>query len=166
MVYFGENISNVLIDCSSDRQQSAGTDILISKASITEVEGSSKSHFLDRNYSLVRLTDSFRPLAVFSAFNRYIKINYFLSLDVWSRVGTLTLSIGDELQEIAVTDSFQYSTPLAIDQGGQVMTKFEFNAELRDNDTDSGIDTVVISYKNPVVTGAAGTISFDVTYGV
>jgi len=166
MVYFGENISNVLIDCSSDRQQSAGTDILISKASVTEVEGSSKSHFLDRNYSLVRLTDSFRPLAVFSAFNRYIKINYFLSLDVWSRVGTLTLSIGDGLQEIAVTDSFQYSTPLAIDQGGQVMTKFEFNAELRDNDTDSGIDTVVLSYKNPVATGAAGTISFDVTYGV
>jgi hypothetical protein len=57
------------------------------------------------------------------------------------------------------------------------MTKFEFAIELRDNDTDSGIDTVVLSYKNPLLAtvigagassqpGASGAISFDVMYGV
>ena len=55
------------------------------------------------------------------------------------------------------------------------MTNFEFAAELRDNDDTTGdstlsIDTVVLSYKNPLLVGgsigAAGSISFDVTYGV
>jgi len=46
------------------------------------------------------------------------------------------------------------------------MTNFEFDAELRDNDSDSGIDSLVIYYKNPLSTGAIGNISFDVSYGV
>jgi hypothetical protein len=46
------------------------------------------------------------------------------------------------------------------------MTNFEFKTELRDNDSDSGIETVVIFYKNPISTGALGNISFDVSYGV
>lgn len=166
IVYFGESINNILIDCTSDRQSSAGLVSTVGVPAIAEVIGSSKSTFLDRNYSLIYLSDSFRPLAVFSALNRYMKINYFLSLDVWSRVGTLTISVGDDLSEVAITDEFQYSTPLAASPGGQVMTKFEFNAELRDNDLDSGIETVVLSYKNPLLTGRAGTISFDVAYGV
>ena len=46
------------------------------------------------------------------------------------------------------------------------MTGFEFSAALRDNDTDSGTDTVVLSYKNPIATGATGSLSFDIQYGV
>jgi hypothetical protein len=55
------------------------------------------------------------------------------------------------------------------------MTNFEFAAELRDNEDTTGdsslsIDTVVLSYKNPLLvsgqTGAGGSISFNVTYGV
>ena len=46
------------------------------------------------------------------------------------------------------------------------MTNFEFFAELRNNDATSGVDTVSLYYKNPVATGATGSISFDVTYGV
>jgi hypothetical protein len=45
------------------------------------------------------------------------------------------------------------------------MSNFEFTAELRDNDADSGIETIVLSYKNPLATGATGNISFDVAYG-
>ena len=45
------------------------------------------------------------------------------------------------------------------------MSNFEFKAELRDNDTDSGIETIVLFYKNPLATGREGNISFDVAYG-
>jgi hypothetical protein len=47
-----------------------------------------------------------------------------------------------------------------------MMTNFEFTASLKGNAGDSGIETIVLSYKNPLATGAVGTISFDVTYGV
>jgi hypothetical protein len=46
------------------------------------------------------------------------------------------------------------------------MTNFEFNATLKGNAGDSGIETVVLSYKNPLVSGQTGSISFDVAYGV
>jgi hypothetical protein len=65
-----------------------------------------------------------------------------------------------------LTDNYQYSPSLITDEGGALMTNFEFNVALRDNDTDSGIETIVLSYKNPLATGATGNISFDVTYGV
>jgi hypothetical protein len=71
---------------------------------------------------------------------------------------------------VAITDEYQYSAPNHDDRnyphGGTLMTNFEFTAELKDNDTDSGIDTVLVSYKNPLATGATGTISYNVTYGV
>jgi hypothetical protein len=83
--------------------------------------------------------------------------------------------VGDGQQEVAITDSFQYSTPFTSAFGGTLMTNFEFAAELRDNEDTTGdsslsIDTVVLSYKNPLLvsgqTGASGSISFNVTYGV
>jgi hypothetical protein len=83
----------------------------------------------------------------------------------YSRVGKLTLTIGDDQNEVAITDEFQYSSALTSSIGGTIMTNFEFTASLNDNDIDSGIDTVVLSYKNPLP-GATGNISFDVTYGV
>jgi hypothetical protein len=55
---------------------------------------------------------------------------------------------------------------LITDPGGAMMTKFEFNAELKDNDADSGVDTVLLTYKNPLATGATGTISYSISYGV
>jgi hypothetical protein len=115
-------------------------------------------------------------LAIFSAFNRFITVGYFLQLGSYSRVGKLTITVGDDLSEVQVTDEFQYASPLAASQGGTAMTNFEFLAELRDNDNiirpdalgDSSLtpDTVVLTYRNPLLTGAEGNISFDVTYGV
>jgi hypothetical protein len=108
-------------------------------------------------------------LAVISALNKYYKINYFLSLDVFSRIGTLTITVGDNLSQVSISDEYQYSpntiTPLPGSDGGAIMTNFEFNAELKDNDGDSGIETILLSYKNPS-SGITGNISFDVAYGV
>ena len=46
------------------------------------------------------------------------------------------------------------------------MTNFEFGAELKDNDSDSGIETIILLYKNPIAGGYNGSLSFDVSYGV
>jgi hypothetical protein len=170
IVYFGDKVNNVLIDCTSNRHQAAAIVSSNTVASYPEVYGGDKAVFVDRNYSEIQISDSFRPLTVLSALNRYYKINYFLSLDVFSRVGTLTITVGDNLSQVSITDEYQYSpntiTPLTGSDGGAMMTNFEFAAELRDNDLDSGIDTIVLSYKNPFISGDTGTISFDITYGV
>ena len=172
MVYFGERNNNLLIDCTSDRQQSAGITSLSSVAAFTEAYNSDNTRLVDRNNSLIYLSDSFTPLAVFSATNRYTIINYRLVLGAHTRHGQLWISVGEDLSgeenisACALTDNYQYSPSLITDEGGALMTNFEFNVALRDNDTDSGIETIVLSYKNPLATGALGNISFDVTYGV
>ena len=93
-------------------------------------------------------------------------VNYFLQLSSHSRVGQLWLTVDDNRSVVAITDQYQYSPSLTTDSGGALMTNFEFAAELRDNDSTTGNDTVVLSYKNPLATGATGSISFDVAYGV
>ena len=167
IVYFGEKIGNCILNCTSDRQQSAAVVSTNTVKSIPEVYNGDHTSFSDRNHSVVYLSDSARPMAVFSAFNRYMVVNYFLKLSSYSRVGQLWLTIDDSRGSVAITDHYQYSPSLTTDPGGALMTNFEFTAELRDNDAGvSGIDTVVLSYKNPLATGATGSISFDVAYGV
>jgi hypothetical protein len=166
IVYFGEKTGNCVLDCTSDRQQAAAVVSSDSVASVAEVYNSDHSKFVDRNHSSIYLSDSFRPLTVFSAFNNYMVVNYFLKLSSHSRVGQLWLTVDDNRSVVAITDQYQYSPSLTTDSGGALMTNFEFTAELRDNDSTTGNDTVVLSYKNPLATGATGSISFDVAYGV
>jgi hypothetical protein len=166
IVYFGEKRNNILVDCTFDRQQAAGVVSSVATVAVNEVYNSDKVSIVDRNFGQIFLSDSFRPLAVFSAFNKFYTINYFLELGTHSRVGELSLSIGDQLGEIAISDHYQYSPTSSTSTEGALMTNFEFQAELRDNDADSGIDTIVLSYKNPLASGQTGSISFDVAYGV
>jgi hypothetical protein len=141
-------------------------------ASYVESYNSDKSQWLDRNYSAIYLSDSFRPFAVLSAFNKYTVINYTLRLASYTRQGQLWLSVGtdlageDDVSAVAVTDNFQYSPQFVTSEGGAMMTNFEFSASLRGNAGDSGIESIILSYKNPLATGSVGTISFDVMYGV
>ncbi len=174
MVYFGESTGNIVSGSKSNRLQNAALNpsTVSSVASYVEAYNSDKSQWLDRVNSPVYLSDSFRPLVVLSAFNKYTIINYTLRLGVHTRQGQLWLSVGDDIagedniSSVAVTDNFQYSPSFVISEGGAMMTNFEFTASLRGNAGDSGIETIVLSYKNPLATGAVGTISFDVTYGV
>lgn len=166
IVYFGQRTNNVVIDCISDRQQAAG---LVSSAlipAVAEVINGSKVSFIDRNTTSVYLSDSYRPLAVFSALNKYLVVNYFLELGPHSRVGQITISVGDYLGEVSISDNYHYSPLSTSSPEGARMINFLFKAELKDNDADSGIDTVVLSYQNPLIYGATGTITFDTTYGV
>jgi hypothetical protein len=166
IVYFGENNNNLVLDCSSNRYQVANFTSSNTLAAVPEVHYGSRVSFLDRNTSMIYLSDSYRPLAVFSALNKYIVINYFLELGPHSRIGQLTLTVGDYLGEVNISDNYHYS-PLSISTPeGARMTNFKFTADLRDNNADSGIDTIVLSYQNPVTSGATGNIAFDVSYGV
>lgn len=178
MVYFGQSTNNLIIDCISDRQQAAGLTSSSSTVYYPEVYNGDKTSFVDRNSSIIYMSDSFRPLAVLSATNGYYVINYTLRLGSYTRYGKLNITVGNDLSgddnasEVALTDDFQYSPSLITSPGGALMTNFQFNVSLTSNRTDddstlgSNADTIVLSYKNPVLGGTTGTISFDVTYGV
>jgi hypothetical protein len=176
MVYFGEKIGNVLVSCTSDRQQLANMTAANDVTAYTEVYNAVGVDFINKNYSLIYLSDSFRPLAVFSALNKFTVINYCLRLGVHTRFGSLHMAVSDDLSasdnQITVTDSYTYSPNFITSNGGSLMTNFEFTASLSSNrigdDSTLGpnLDTIVLAYKNPLATGQTGNISFDVAYGV
>lgn len=177
MVYFGEKVGNALVDCSSDRQQSAAVSITNSTPAFTEVYNAAGVTFVDKNYALIYLSDSFTPLAAFSALNKFTQINYCLKLGEHTRYGQLTITIGDDLSpsshgsEVSITDNFAYSPNYITSPGGALMTNFEFNITKSsntalDDSTATVVDTLILTYKNPLATGATGSISFDVAYGV
>ena len=174
MVYFGESRGNIVFDSNSDRQQAAGITTSLSTVAIEEVYNSSKTSFVDNNYVSVDKSDSFRAFSIFSAFNKYMIINYHLSLGLYSRVGELHISVGNlqddsTSQDISITDNFTYSTPFLSGTAGDALTNFEFNASMANNDPSLpsfSADTIILSYRNPISTGDTGTLIFDVTYGV
>jgi hypothetical protein len=173
MVYFGEQIGNVVVACTSNRQQAAGMTSVDTKGSFVEVYNAANVNFVDRNYALINLSDSFRPLAVFSSLNKFTVINYCLRLGGHTRFGTLQMTIGDDLAgvddvtNISFTDNYTYSPNIITALGGPTMTNFEFNATLTNPPGgDSSLSTVLLSYKNPLASGQTGSISFDVAYGV
>lgn len=171
IVYFGDKFGNAVLDCFSDRHQtSAFTGDNFSLAAITDVENSSRTVLADMNYADIWLSDNAgtgRPLSVFGAYNRYTKIDYTLTLGEHSRVGQLMIAIngGREEDAISITDNFTYSSQLESSPGGLTMTRFKFIATLADNDADSGIETFLLSYYNPTVSGATGSISYSISYG-
>lgn len=175
MVYFGEKIGNVLVDCISDRQQAVNA--ISSTAAFSEVYNGAGVTFVDKNYASIYLSDSFSPLAAFSAQNKFTVINYCLKLGEHTRYGTVTIVIGDDLSpqshgsDVSITDSFTYSPNTLISSGGSTMTNFEFSVSkssntILDDSTAPVIDTVMLTYKNPLATGITGSISYDVAYGV
>jgi hypothetical protein len=177
MIYFGEKIGNQVIESSSDRQQLAGVSTSLTTASYTEVYNAARVSFVDRVNANIEIFDDFRPLAVFSAENKFTIINYCLRLGTYVRHGQLWISVGSDLSgfenasDVTVTDNFQYSPNFITSVGGDLMTNFEFSVSLTSNRTtdDSTLgtnpDTLVLLYKNPTP-GVQGSISFDVTYGV
>lgn len=166
IIEFGENFGNVVDRCSFNRHQAASIVSVNNIPGISEVFNSNKTDILDRNYSEVFLSDSFRPLAVFSALNRFVKIDYTLSLGGHTRKGILDLTIDQDLSTISIADHYEYSALTPSAPGGAIMTNFEFSVELRDNDADSGIETVVLYYRNPLATGSSGNVSYSISYGV
>jgi len=175
MVYFGEKVGNVLVDCISDRQQAA--TVISGTAAFSEVYNAAGVTLVDKNYAAIYLSDSFSPLAAFSAQNKFTVINYCLKLGEHTRYGTATIIIGDDLSpeshgsDVSITDNFSYSPNTLTSPGGSTMSNFEFSVSkssntVLDDSTAAVIDTVMLTYKNPLATGITGSISYDVAYGV
>jgi hypothetical protein len=144
---------------------------------VPEVINAGNVTFINDYYATIYLSDTFTPLAVFSTQQRFIIIDYTLTLGEYNynRKGVLTISLTDNSQNtsdhVAIADNFTYSTSLVADPGGTMITNFEFNAELKDNEDTTGdstqsVDTVLLTYKNPLQFNSTGTISYTVRYGV
>jgi hypothetical protein len=177
MVRFSTKFGNVVENCRSDRHQSAGITLVNTKVGVPEVLNAASVSFNNDYYSAIYLSDTFTPLAVFSVFNRYIIIDYTLTIgaDNYNRKGQLTIVVQDGVEttseHVAIADNYTYSSSLITDPGGSMITSFEFNVELKDNDDTSGdstqsVDTILLSYKNPNSFLGTGTISYNIRYGV
>jgi len=79
IVYFGEAFGNTVKDSSSNRHQEGSFTSVATTDAVTEVYNSNRTSFVDLNYSDIFLSDGFRPLSVFSAFNRYTYVDYTLT---------------------------------------------------------------------------------------
>lgn len=175
IVRFTESANNVITNCSSDRHQASSVTPLPNVASVVEFENTSITSLVDRNFSTIYTSDSFTQLSILPASNRFIILDYFLSLGnniKHSRIGKLTITISDDLGDIndfpnvSFTDNYSYSAAGAGSEGGNMLTNFEFDVSLGGFDDDSGVDTIVLKYKNPIADGAGGTIAYSITYGV
>ena len=165
IVSFGESFGNTLVNCSSNRHQESGIVSVATADTRVEFENASLASLVDRNYSELYLSDAPRPLAVFSAYNNYIYIDYTLRLSQHVRTGQIVIVINTQNTDIEISDTYTYSG------GGIVMTGFEFFAELKNNsnyDDSAGPnnDTLLLKYQNPLISGATGSIEYSITYGV
>lgn len=172
IVSFGENLGNIVNECSFNRHQSGSIVLSNSIDSIPEVENADVVSLIDRNYAEIFLSDSFRPLAIFSSLSRYIYIDYKISLGVHMRTGTLKMVITEDKDYVSLTDDYSYSAETSIEPGGRLMTNFQFNVELRNNEAwdDSTLgespETLVLYYMNPLADGQTGVITYSISYGV
>ena len=166
MIDFGESQDNIITSSTSNRMKEAGFTSSALTGAVTEVQNADFVQFDDRNTSTIFTTDSFKPLAVFSVFNNFYEIDYTIRISNHIRRGTIRFTVGDDLSIVNLSDNYEYSDNSSTSPGGVIMTNFEFDVSLADNDADSGTDTIVLSYKNPIATGSNGVISLGVTYGV
>jgi len=177
IVYFADKSGNAVLNCYSDRQQKYlelffDNDLdPATTPAISEVANGSRTTLSDINFQVIRMSDGFQPLTVFGAYSRYIILDYSLGIgpvgDEQSRVGQLVITVDGTRNDLSFTDNYSYSANLQQSPGGQLMTGFQFNVELLDSDGDSGIETILVSYKNPASTGGTtGSISYSITYGV
>jgi hypothetical protein len=168
IVEFGESLGNVVLDCSSNRHQSAATALGTddTKYYIPEVVGSAKTTIVDSVFDSIGIFESFQPLALFGAGNSFTQLEYTLTLDdEYTRQGTLYITIDKNIGVTAITDSYQYSSQTPSSPGGAIVTALEFDATLKDNNSDSENDTLVLRYRYLTSNGKLGTISYSVSYG-
>jgi hypothetical protein len=172
IISFGEYFGNIVSDCKFDRHLAAAVVASNAVDAIPEVLNANAVSLIDKNYTEIFLSDSFRPLAVFSSLSRYIIIEYTLNLGVHSRTGTIKIAITSDKDSVSITDEYFYTAESPTAPGGALMTNFEFSVDLRNNTgwDDSTLgdnpETLVLYYMNPLQDGQTGTISYSVSYGV
>lgn len=165
IVYFGEKINNTVVGCRCDRQQAISNTVSSSTMAIPAVVNANVAEFIDFNSHDIIMTNS-NVLTVFSTLNRYIKVGYTLTLGNYTRTGILNISVDDLYTNVSIGDQYEYSQSSITSTGSDAILGFEFDVVIKDNDTNSENDTILLLYKNPPATGEVGTITYTVTYGV
>lgn len=97
VIEFGQNQNNNIIDCFFDRIQEAGVTSSFFKLSVPEVLNGSKTTVSNSATAAITLSDGQRTLAVFSALNRYIFLDYILSLDSYIRKGKISIILNIDI---------------------------------------------------------------------
>ena len=166
IISFGQSDDNVVLNCSTNRLEQAVLTGNSSDAAVTEVLNGSKVTLSNSVETNIFLSDSFSTLAVLSAENKFYDIHYSLRLSTEIRHGTLKIIVNEPKTAVTIADESNYSAVSATSSEGQLMTGFLFNVTIADNDADSGNDTVILSYKNPLATGSTGSIALQFSYGV
>lgn len=166
IIEFGEQGNNTVDGCHFNRHQNANITQTLSTKAVPEVYNGSSVSFSDKNYADIIKTDAQSPLAVFPAVARFISIDYSLNLDAHNRVGKIYISIDENQSRASISDNYIYSPETPSSTGGPLMTNFEFSVELRDNDSDTVNETLVLKYINPNPSWQLGTISYSISYGV
>jgi hypothetical protein len=164
IIEFGETTTNVVKECFFDRLGNAGITSDFTKPGINEVKGGASVVISDRVNADIFKSDTFRPLAVFSAFNSSTVIDYTITLGPFVRKGILQISLEKDRSDYSLVDNY------TVISEGTPADNFEFSGALRTNYpdylTDSSTDTFVLTYVNPISTGLTGNISYSVTYSV
>jgi hypothetical protein len=158
IVQFGQSTNNVLIGCSSNRHQSSSIVSQSTIVSVSEFSNTGQVELIDKNYSEIFLSDNPRPLSIFHAGSKIIMLNYVLTTGLSIRSGQLTMLVSPS--SVVMTDSYSYASE------NNAVTNFEFSSELRDNNFDSINDTILLMYRNPIVSGSLGTLTYSITYSV
>jgi hypothetical protein len=175
MVFFGEPIGNIVLDCSSNRHQSAHVTDNEFILAVPEVINANKVTLIDFNYAEIFKEDAPKTLSVFSSINRFTYVDYILVLGSLTRKGLLTITVDENQSHASITDEYSYSSKISSSPEGIIMTNFEFSVELKDNDADNTLETVVLKYRNLTeftlpdsteIEGLTGSITYSVSYGV
>lgn len=175
VVEFGQYQGNTIADSICDRLVEGELVIDETIVAVPTVVNVNKTEFTDLAYVGIDLTDNFKKIAVFSSAVRCFTIEYVLRLGVGIRTGTLLIGIDLDLEHVSISDNFTYSSESSTSDEGIRMTEFNFDAVLKDNNTDNLAETMVLSYRNPTahiiddstsISGEPGDISFSVCYSV
>ncbi len=100
IIEFGQHQNNNVTDCYFDRIQDASVTSSSSKLAYPEVLKSSRTTISNNVTSGITLSDGQRTLAVFSALNRYIFVDYVLTLDSYIRKGKISLILNVDISSM------------------------------------------------------------------
>jgi Pectate lyase superfamily protein len=215
VVEFGQPQNNNVIDSFFDRIQDASVTTSFLKLASPEVLRGAKTTISNNVIADIAPSDGQRTLAVFSALNRYMTIDYMLTLDSYVRRGKITMVMNVDISatrfqgtydnnatyakndsvtflantyvalqattgipptgagtsalfwllvSVSITDDYLYVPSTQI--GANIMNNFEFGFNLLNNDSNTGVETLQLWYRNPLVTGLNGFIAYYVSYGV
>jgi len=114
IVLFDDDSSrnNVVVDCTSNRQQLAAGSMVVDETReyVAEVENASRVNFLDRNQLTVISRASKTPIIALSGKNSWYTLQYHLNLGNFYRHGELMISPFPEQNHVAVFDQYQVSS--------------------------------------------------------